>query len=150
MFNKNKQLGIHFTGAEVFLKSSFVKRCQKNLHGTIRRYFLLRKQVGGCCKIHRVAWGLGFKFLLEVPLRRQCGLDPTDKLVLRRKMGEKHRSLSRHLATLINTGSNFLVAVQHFLTKAWRCQGPFRGSEEGDSFQQQQHDNAICSELLFR
>lgn len=78
MFNKNKQLGIHFTGDEVFLKSSFVKRCQKNLHGTIKRYFLLRKQVGGCCKIHRVAWGLGFKFLLEVPLRRQASAEEED------------------------------------------------------------------------
>ena len=28
------------------------------------------------------------KCLLEVPLKRQCGLDTTDKLVLRRKMGK--------------------------------------------------------------
>lgn len=88
MFNKNKQLRIHFTETEVFLKSSFVERCQKNIHETIKQYFLLRKQFGACCKIHKVAWGLGFKFLLEVPLRRQCDLDPTDKLVLRRRMGK--------------------------------------------------------------
>lgn len=45
------------------------------------------------------------------------------------------RSLSGHLAILLNTGTSFLVAVQLFLIKTCRCQGPFQGSEEGGSLQ---------------